>query len=640
MLSAPPSLFLGKSIREVMPPEVIPQLEQTCREVLRTRSQGTVEYQLVIEGAPRWFEARMFLDDPLGQSGEEEYLLSVVRDVTKEKRLELELSQVTHLLQSIIDECPAVICVKDAENHNILTNKFYTRLFSTVSLGDASRYSPTASYPAVDEAVVYDEVEKRDRIFTTHHFVPSAVTATSSGDGNQGTATSSAGSAVLCTMGMEITDRKAFEKKVLLRTQELELLNENLRRANQLAEEAVQSRLTLMASLSHEIRTPMNGVIGATSMLLLSDLTEEQREAIRTIQVSGETLLQIINDLLDLAKLDSGKFELHSSPFNIQKCIEEVYQMLGSQARETGVALMFLVDPNVPQVVGDQLRLRQILLNLVSNAIKFSRRGAVFVRCHLSAGHHIPDSYCEDVTVIGPVFSADSVSLLFEVEDEGIGIPESRLPDLFLPFSQIEQSVSHNYSGTGLGLSICRRLTKYMGGSIWVKSRVGVGSTFSFVVQFELSTASRSPTPTLEENVSIVLFTARPRTSEALPAWFAKWGLNSLGCLEVVNALDADPVKAYMPPLTHAVGPGKIAIAMVDNHITESLEVLYKVLHYLSSEGFIVACYHSLSTEQTFRDELSPFGEVSKDWAFFRRPFQPAKFANWIQVCPPSPREK
>jgi signal transduction histidine kinase/DNA-binding response OmpR family regulator len=253
--------------------------------------------------------------------------------------------------------------------------------------------------------------------------------------------------------------------------EELRILNGQLELARQEAEQANQAKSIFLATMSHEIRTPMNGVIGMSSLLAETELTEKQRMYTETITTCGESLLNVINDILDFSKIESGNMELEKEDFNLRICIEDVLDMFGSKAAQIGLDLIYKIDEDVPQqIVGDQLRLRQVLTNLVGNALKFTQKGEVFISVH-----SLPASNGEP-------------QIRFEVHDTGIGIPEDKLNRLFKAFSQVDASTTRRYGGTGLGLAICEKLVKLMGGTIGVESEAGKGSVFSFTISASVGT--------------------------------------------------------------------------------------------------------------------------------------------------------
>ena len=248
---------------------------------------------------------------------------------------------------------------------------------------------------------------------------------------------------------------------------------EQLAAARDRAEEASQAKANFLSMMSHEIRTPMNGVIGMTELLSETPLTREQRDYLQTINVSADSLLTILNDILDFNKIESGKLELESTPISISKCTEEVIELFSQSVHEKGLYLLYDPDPTLPQhVLGDPTRYKQVLGNLVSNALKFTHQGGI--RIHIGMPHGLPAN------------PEASFPIEVRVEDTGIGITADQQRKLFNAFSQADASISRKYGGTGLGLAISQRLCELMGGKIWVKSTEGTGSTFGFSIQTQV----------------------------------------------------------------------------------------------------------------------------------------------------------
>ena len=327
-------------------------------------------------------------------------------------------------------------------------------------------------------------------------------------------------------VGSAVTERHRIAIELVERSSELLDANTELLASKQKAEEASRAKSEFLANMSHEIRTPINGILGMAELVLDTELSSEQRDYLVMLKSSGDSLLGVIDDILDFSKVESGKLDLDPIEFSLHEAIGEIMKALALRADEKGIELAFQIDSQIPEhVIGDPGRLRQILVNLVGNAIKFTPQGEVVVRVQTDSRNH------------------RDLGLHFSVSDTGIGIPAEKQALIFEAFAQADSSTTRNYGGTGLGLAISSRLAELMDGRIWVESVTGKGSTFHFTIRVEIAERDRAsglrtgPAELLQLPVLVVDDNATNR--RILLEMTKGWGMQSAAVESASAALDA-----------------------------------------------------------------------------------------------------
>jgi signal transduction histidine kinase/DNA-binding response OmpR family regulator len=328
---------------------------------------------------------------------------------------------------------------------------------------------------------------------------------------------------------------RTLEEKVVQRTLELQKAMQNAHDMARKAEEANRAKSQFLANMSHEIRTPMNGVLGMTELLLHTTLTGRQRTFAETVRRSGENLLAILNDILDFSKIEAGRLELECVPLNVRQIVEETIELFAESVDRKGIELAYLVDGQIPSaLLGDPMRLRQILTNLLGNAIKFTEHGEVVLEVMQHTAHNVCATATENPDGM-------SIALLFKVRDTGMGIAPEMQTHIFNSFAQVDGSTTRKYGGTGLGLTIVKQLTEMMGGSVGVESVPGQGSTFWFTVVLQKNPVSVQPPPVPYQGLRgrrVLIVDANATSRTILHHWVNSWGMYDQSAEDGPQALE------------------------------------------------------------------------------------------------------
>lgn len=406
------------------------------------------------------------------QTSEGLFVAAAMRDVTERRRSEEALREAKAFASAVFENVAGLFYVLDQNGVFVRWNAVLQGLLGLSAEQMRQSNAVSVTYEEDRELIA----TKMHEVFENGHAEAEVRLLTKDGLRYfklNGTRLEIGGKVYLVGSGIDIHSRKqmeqtlrelnqSLERRVLERTAELTAANEQLIRANQFKSE-------FLASISHELRTPLNGVLGMNELLLRTSLTNQQREYVEAGITSGRALLSLINDVLDLSKIEAGKIELDLHGSDLEALAYDVLAMFTIRAKQKGVSLSCRLDPETcVRVMCDDTRLRQVLVNLLGNALKFTTQGGVML-----------ESKCvqrDDQRIV----------VRLSVTDTGLGIPEDKLDRLFSPFSQVDSSTSRQFGGTGLGLSIAKQLVELMGGHIGVNSRVGVGSTFWFEVPFDL----------------------------------------------------------------------------------------------------------------------------------------------------------
>jgi PAS domain S-box-containing protein len=466
---ADPAEAMGKTDADFFAPEHAEKARADEQEVIGTGRPlvGVEEKEVWPDGRETWAATtKVPLRDCYGRVIG---TFSLSRDITEQKRSQAALRDSEALYHSLVETLPLNVFRKDLEGRFTFANRVFCQTLGR-SLDELRGQTDYDYYPA-DLAEKY---RRDDRAVSSQRLTLDVVEEHCKPGGEIiyvqviKTPVYDSRGEVIGTQGIfwDVTDRKRAE--------------EALRQAKEAAEASNRAKSEFLANVSHEIRTPMNGILGMTELALDTDLSAEQREYLTMVKASADALLSIINDILDFSKIEAGRLDLDAVPFQLRDSLGDTMRTLALRAHKKGLELACHVLPDVPDgLVGDPNRLRQIIVNLVGNAIKFTDQGEVVVRVSRE-----DDKAAQEPAV--PLSPGYLVTLSFEIRDTGIGIAREKQEAIFAPFVQADGSTTRKYGGTGLGLAIASRLVQLMGGRIGLQSEPGRGSIFRFTAQLGL----------------------------------------------------------------------------------------------------------------------------------------------------------
>ena len=469
--------LIGKKVEILHSPQDISYFPQAI-EKLRNREIGFSGETALIRKSGEKFTALFTTYPLLDEHGRMWATLGVTVDITEQKKTEEELRQKEEQLQGILESQLDLIVRVDNRGRFSYVNEAYCKAFGKKKeelIGQS--FTPLVHPEDIDDTMKAMEnlyvppyrayMEQRAMTVEGWRWIAWEDYAIRN---EQGEVVEIQG------VGRDITRRKEAEEDLARHATEMELKNLELENARNSAQEASQAKSEFLASMSHEIRTPMNSILGMADLLAETPLSENQKKYVQTFRSAGENLLKLINDILDISKIEAGYLELVNSNFNLVNLVEKTTGLMSLRAEKKGLEISCYIHPEVNQhLYGDSDRLRQVLVNLLGNAIKFTQEGEVLLE--------IKELYPEKTTGIDG--KKDTVTLLFSVKDTGIGISQDKQEAIFEGFTQADSSTTRIYGGTGLGLTISRRLVNLMGGELKVESTLGQGSNFYFTIPFK-----------------------------------------------------------------------------------------------------------------------------------------------------------
>lgn len=507
-------------------------------------------------------------------AGNIESIGTIVRDISQQKQVEKEIQQAReaaeealaeqHRLTAILEATTDLVTMLDMQGRGMYMNRAGRKLIGLDAGADITHVELSSFYaPEVLEKL-------------TTEYIPAAM-RDGAWFGENEILNRNGQPIPVSQVGLVLRDEHGapeFLATIIRDITEQKRVEVELRQARDAADVANRAKSSFLANMSHEIRTPMNGIIGMTSLLLDTPLTDKQRDFVEIVRTSSDSLLTIINDILDFSKIEANKLELVSRPFDLRECVEASLDLLAPRVAEKKLDLAYVMDDHIPAtVVGDVTRLRQILVNLLSNAVKFTEQGEVVL------------------TVSSVPISGDKHELHFAVRDTGIGIPANKMDGLFKSFSQLDASTTREYGGTGLGLVISKRLSEMMGGTMWAESEgiTGRGSIFhctliAQTVAAPMRTHLQSPQSQLRGN-RVLIVDDNATNRRILSLQVQNWGMipqeaalpsEALAMIEQGHAFDVAILDMHMPEMDGIALGSKIRTARTDLPLMMLTSVSYQ----------------------------------------------------------------
>ena len=462
----------GKTPVEVLGPELGSTVKERYQKCLNKKETITYEEVLDLPGGKKVWATKL---SPVIENGEVTHIVGSARNISERKHLAEEKKELSRRYKLATSAAQIGVWKLDLDTNELIWDEYMLKIYEIEA-------DEGYSYESWTEHIYYKDREETSQKFkqaieNNEIFDHEFRIKTESGKfkyikafgrpvlDDQGRATEVIG------VNYDITEKVEALNKLEEYSKELKLKNIELEQARDKAREASRAKSEFLSTMSHEIRTPMNSIIGMAELLQDTNLSEQQKKYVNIFQNAGESLLTLINDILDLSKIEAGRVEIEKKEFNLVSTVENVAEMISVRAYKKSLEMPLRISSEVPEcVIGDPERLRQILINLLGNAVKFTEEGQVFL----------------DLRIDTDFSEEGKKKVIFAVKDTGIGIAEEKQKNIFNSFTQADASSTRKYGGTGLGLTISKQLVELMGGEIWLKSSPELGSTFYFSLPFEV----------------------------------------------------------------------------------------------------------------------------------------------------------